>query len=121
MIASEMDDTAAKDPVIVTLSEVGRYAIGVRWSDNHDSIYPLENLRRFCPCEKCGGQVGGQIPRASVRLSQFSRLGQEAVFIAWADGHETLYTVGQLRDICRCAYCVAEPERPIADSLHKHS
>jgi hypothetical protein len=35
------------------------------------------------------------------------------VFLGWADGHETLYTTRQLRDICRCAYCVREPEMPI--------
>ena len=29
------------------------------------------------------------------------------------DGHETLYTTTQLRDLCGCAYCVKEPEKPI--------
>jgi DUF971 family protein len=100
-------------PKIKSLNEVGRYAVGVQWTDGHDSIYPLENLRRHCPCDACKGAVAGEIPPASQRLAQFTRLGDAGVFMAWADGHETLYTMRELRDLCRCAYCVAEPARPI--------
>jgi DUF971 family protein len=103
----------SKSPKIKGLNEVGRYAIGVQWTDGHDSILPLENLRRHCPCHLCKGEVGGEIPAASQRLKQLSRLGEAAVFLGWAEGHETIYTMRQLRDLCRCAYCVAEPERPI--------
>jgi len=46
-------------------------------------------------------------------MRQLSRLGEAAVFIGWVDGHETIYTMPQLRNLCRCAYCVGEPERPI--------
>lgn len=95
------------------LHEVGRYAVGVQWTDGHDSIFPLENLRRGCRCEACRGAVEGEIPPASQRLHALSRLGEAAVFIAWADSHETILTMNQLRALCRCAYCVAEPERPI--------
>jgi hypothetical protein len=47
------------------------------------------------------------------RMLRFSRLGDAAVYIGWFDGHETLYTTAELRDLCRCARCVQEPERPI--------
>jgi len=100
-------------PKIRGLNEVGRYAVGVQWIDGHDSIYPLENLRRFCPCNACGGRIDGEIPSASQRLAQLSRLGEAALFLEWNDGHETLYTNAQLRDLCRCAYCVKEPDLPI--------
>jgi DUF971 family protein len=100
-------------PKIRGLSAVGRYAIGVQWIDGHDSIFPLENLRRFCPCNTCGGRVDGAIPAASQRLAQFSQLGDAAVYAEWADGHETFYTVTQLRELCRCARCAGEPERPL--------
>ena len=103
----------SKTPKIKGLHEVGRYAIGVQWVDGHDSIFPLENLRRQCPCDACKGHVEGEIPAAAQRLKQFSRLGEAAAFLAWADGHETILTMRQLRDSCRCAYCVGEPERPI--------
>lgn len=33
---------------------VGRYALGVQWSDGHDSgIYSYETLRSLCPCDGC--------------------------------------------------------------------
>jgi DUF971 family protein len=100
-------------PRIRGLSAVGRYAIGVQWIDGHDSIFSLESLRRYCPCNACGGRIDGAIPVASQRLAQFAQLGDAAVFAEWIDGHETLYTTTQLRDLCRCARCVGEPERPI--------
>jgi DUF971 family protein len=102
-----------KHPKIKGLHEVGRYAIGVQWTDGHESIFPLVNLRRHCPCDECGGEVAGEITPPSQRLRQFSRLGEQSVFIVWSDGHETLLLLTELRALCRCAYCVAEPERPI--------
>ncbi len=108
-----MSSSKSKIPKIKLLNEVGRYAVGLNWADGHDSIYPLENLRRACPCEQCQGSVQGVIPDGAKRLSKLARLGETGVFIGWVDGHETLYTTGQLRDLCRCAYCQGEPERPI--------
>ena len=102
-----------KNPKIKSLNEVGRYAVGVQWTDGHDSIYPLDSLRQACPCDECGGNAGKDAGAEGRRMRQFTRLGEQAVFIAWVDGHETLYTTRQLRDICHCAHCVAEPERPI--------
>jgi DUF971 family protein len=33
---------------------VGRYALGFRWSDGHETgIYPFEYLRRLCRCGEC--------------------------------------------------------------------
>jgi DUF971 family protein len=103
----------SKAPVIKSLNEVGRYAIGIVWNDGHDSIFPLEGLRRGCACNVCKGYLKGTIPEASQHLKQFSRLGENGVFIAWVDGHETLYTTADLRSLCRCAYCAGEPEKPI--------
>ena len=108
-----MPQVKAKPSSIKALNEIGRYAIGVQWSDGHDSIYPLENLRRHCPCLSCKSEVAREIPQEGQRLRQLVRLGEASVFLSWNDGHETLYTLEQLRAICGCAYCFAEPERPI--------
>lgn len=33
---------------------VGRYAVGIEWSDGHDSgIFSYETLRRLCACAQC--------------------------------------------------------------------
>jgi DUF971 family protein len=110
-MASVTQQSNKKPAVIKSLNEVGRYAVGVQWSDGHDSIFPLENLRRFCPCVECSSRH--DIDASGVRLKQFTRLGEHGVLVGWTDGHETLYTLGQLRSICRCAYCVGEPQKPI--------
>ncbi|MGH7906323.1 MAG: gamma-butyrobetaine hydroxylase-like domain-containing protein [Candidatus Binataceae bacterium] len=113
MAQAETKQPIKSSAAIKSLNDVGRYAIGVKWAGGHDSIYPLENLRRACPCRDCRGRVEGEIPPASQRLSQLSRLGETGIFLGWTDGHETLLTTAQLRALCRCAHCVAEPERPI--------
>ncbi len=34
--------------------KVGRYALGFRWGDGHDSgIYGWDYLRKMCPCPAC--------------------------------------------------------------------
>jgi hypothetical protein len=38
---------------VESLSHVGRYALGVLWKDQHDSIYPFDALASQCPCEEC--------------------------------------------------------------------
>jgi DUF971 family protein len=103
-----------KNPKIKGLNEVGRYAVGVQWADGHDSIYPLESLRTNCSCQLCEADGDtSAAPADSRRLVKLARMGEQAVFLHWGDGHETIYTTRYLRELCRCARCIAEPERPI--------
>ena len=97
------------------LKEVGRYALGVDWGDGHDSILPYRNLRQACPCEQCAGEAPepGR-PAAADQPADVQLLGGRSLFVRWADGHETLLLVEEVRDLCRCARCVAEPEYPIS-------
>jgi ATP-binding protein involved in chromosome partitioning len=45
------DDQVPRDVRIVEMHPVGNYAIGVRWSDGHETgIYPFDRLRALCPC-----------------------------------------------------------------------
>lgn len=40
----------------VALSPVGRYALGVRWGDGHETVMPTEALRALCRCAHCQGE-----------------------------------------------------------------
>jgi len=100
---------------IEKLTEVGRYALGVVWGDRHDSILPFRSLRRACPCEECARRAeDAPLAPEAERLARVEVLGQRSVFLRWADGHETLLLVAELRALCRCARCVGEPEYPIS-------
>ena len=98
---------------IVRLNGVGRYALGVLWGDQHDSILPFRNLRRACPCETCAA-LPTDAAAPDVELVRAESLGDRSVFLRWSDGHETLLLVEELRDLCRCARCAGEPEYPIS-------
>jgi hypothetical protein len=108
---------AARSPEathVERFSEVGRYALGVLWGDRHDSIFPYRTIRGACPCDACAAAPGAPVPPDAERLVRVETLGEQSVFLRWADGHETLLLLGELRDLCRCARCVAEPEFPIS-------
>jgi DUF971 family protein len=79
---------------------VGRYALGIDWSDGHGSIYPFEFLRTACPCGACG--EGVTPPAAPPR--EIQRL-DGALRILWVDGHESVMPYAALRAGCRCAGC----------------
>jgi DUF971 family protein len=102
-------------PQIRTTKAVGRYALGVDWSDGHDSIMPYTHLRAQCPCDACVDANRGGLPAAGaqVQLAAVELIGDASVHLRWADGHETLFLVEELRALCRCAHCIGEPERPI--------
>ena len=43
---------------MVSVEEVGHYAIRIAWSDGHNTgIYSFDHLRKICPCEPC--KAGG--------------------------------------------------------------
>jgi DUF971 family protein len=96
------------------LSEVGRYALGVLWGDKHDSILPYRHLRLSCPCEACAAAAPTAPAPDAERPVKLELLGGRSVFIGWADGHETILLLDELRDLCRCARCAGEPDYPIS-------
>jgi len=83
----------------------------VVWDDAHESYYPLEDLRRACPCAVCSGEpdlfgrmYGGQpqryTPQSFVLLS-VEAVGNYAIQPNWADGHTYgIWTFERLRDFC---------------------
>jgi DUF971 family protein len=90
----------------------------VVWSDGHESYYPLEELRRACPCAGCSGEpdLFGRMafgPKPSYRPESFQlrnieAVGNYALQPNWADGHSYgIWTFERLRAACRCEQCAA--------------
>src|SRR5262245_43661054 len=95
------------------LKQVGRYALGVEWGDGHDSIIPHRTIRLACPCDACAQADPAAAPPVDQPV-RVELLGEEAVFVAWADRHETVLLTEEVRALCRCAYCAGEPQYPIS-------
>ncbi len=100
-------------PTIRTLREVGRYAVGIDWSDGHDSILPYRHLREACPCNACLATPPTLTPK-EIALARMEQVATTTLFLAWADEHETLFVAEELRALCRCAHCIGEPNYPIS-------
>jgi DUF971 family protein len=99
-------------PTIRTLRTVGRYAVGIGWSDGHDSILPHRHLRHACPCDACVANPTDPAGDA-IEAARLQQIGEGTLFLAWRDGHETLFIAEELRALCRCAHCIGEPDYPI--------
>lgn len=81
----------------VTIQPIGQ-ELAIAWSDGRESYYPLEFLRRACPCAACGGEpdVMGRVIRPQVEytpesfvLRSFDYVGGYAIQPIWGDGHRT--------------------------------
>ncbi|MFN8544339.1 MAG: gamma-butyrobetaine hydroxylase-like domain-containing protein [Candidatus Binatia bacterium] len=97
------------------LTEVGRYALGVEWGDRHESILPYRGIRLACPCDVCAPRSHDvPLPPEAEQPAAVELLGGQSLFVRWADAHETLLLLEELRALCRCARCVAEPTNPIS-------
>ncbi|MES2309814.1 MAG: DUF971 domain-containing protein [Verrucomicrobiota bacterium] len=76
--------------------------LAIIWKDGRESYFPLESLRKHCPCAGCGGEpdVMGNIVKPHVSYNEKSftirginQVGGYAIQIEWEDGHNTgLYT-----------------------------
>ena len=88
----------------------------VVWDDGHESYYPLEGLRRACPCAGCSGEPDlfgrmayGPEQRyvpASFQIVSMTPVGNYALQPNWADGHTYgIWTFDRLRESCPCPEC----------------
>lgn len=90
--------------------------LAVVWDDDHESYYPIEALRRACPCANCAGEpdLFGRIWRGpepnyspqSFHLVGIDRIGNYAIQLNWADNHNWgIWTHERLRAFCGCGAC----------------
>ncbi len=104
----------AEGPVPNDIQQLGPTEMGITWSDGHQSVYPVRDLRLACRCALCIEELTGvkritpeSIP-ADVRPIEVGVVGQYAIHIAWSDGHQSgIYTYTHLREICHCPDCRA--------------
>jgi len=93
--------------------EVIGHELALAWSDGRESYFPLEKLRRHCPCAACGGEpdVMGNVVRPHVsygpqsfELRSFQFVGGYALQPTWNDGHNSgLYSFKYLRALAEYA------------------
>ncbi len=96
------------EPVAIKLKKSESLAIA--WSDGRESLYPLRQLRRLCPCAGCQGErdlLGRQLlPVISttydgpITALNAELVGNYAIRIVWSDSHSAgIYSFQYLRQI----------------------
>lgn len=85
-------------PVEVRAPE-GARRMEIDWDDGTRSVFRHAILRGFCPCAHCQGHHGpvrwvegpwvASPEDRSLELSSIEQVGNYAVRLAWADGHQT--------------------------------
>jgi DUF971 family protein len=115
-----MDDPKAR-PTGITLDKEKR-ELRVSWADGHESAYPLDALRKACPCATCRGgpespererdpNVIELKPIRSHSILEIRQVGNYAIRPVWDDGHSAgIYSWEYLRSICPCPICQAGQE-----------
>jgi DUF971 family protein len=90
--------------------------LALAWNDETESYFPLEFLRRACPCAACGGEpdvlgnvssrVGGiTYTNKSFQLVGFDLVGGYALQPRWADGHSSgIYGFTYLRRLGQASH-----------------
>jgi len=81
---------------------VGRYAVGVTWTDGHGSIFPFDRLRKDCPCGACAALAALEPSQSWPREIQRTL---EGLRVEWADAHASIWPYAVLRALCKCASC----------------
>jgi DUF971 family protein len=91
--------------------EKGARRLVVVWADGHESVFPLDYLRSWCPCAACQGHapVARYLDLAGQDLTHLEGVGNYALAPTWADSHNTgIYSFRLLRKLCPCAACGGE-------------
>jgi DUF971 family protein len=102
------------------IKKIDARTLQIEWDDGHVSRYPLEFLRRECPCASCSEArrapakpanplrvlQAHEIVDHNVDIRQAEVVGRYAIQFHWTDGHaEGIYTFDFLRSLCQCEVC----------------
>src|SRR5687767_2682696 len=72
--------------------------LAVVWNDGNESYFPLEALRRSCPCAVCQGEPDGFRPAVKpvieyrpecFAMRHYTVVGHYGIQPVWGDGHQT--------------------------------
>ncbi len=99
-------------PVRITVDAEAQ-TFSVAWQDGHESVFPLDGLRRACPCAGCQGHAKmSDLPDPAIfhlpALMRWNNLkvqpaGSIGLRLVWDDGHDTgIYAWDRLRAMCPC-------------------
>ena len=102
-------------PTRVTIEKEAQTFV-IEWADGHRTVYPLDGLRRACPCAACQGHGNmDRLPDPEIfrvpALTRWENLraepaGSIGLRLIWDDGHDTgIYSWERLRAMCPCASC----------------
>lgn len=89
-----------------------RSGLRIHWSDSLETVIPLVELRRACPCATCRSEREQQAPGRlrvlasrqresdALRVEHAELAGRYALRVTWADGHSSgIYDFGLLREL----------------------
>lgn len=93
---------------IQNLQVIGQ-ELAIIWGSGTESYFPLEPLRRHCPCAACAGEpdLTGKVVKPHVsyndnsfQIRKINLVGGYAVQFIWEDGHDTgIYSFSYLKKL----------------------
>lgn len=104
----------------VNLEKADRQTLKIVWENGETTYYPLEFLRRKCPCASCHEARQAkptpanpfrilqpqEVISTELDIKQAEVVGRYALNFNWSDGHaEGIYTFGFLRELAEEEPC----------------
>ncbi len=93
------------------IEQISDTVITIKWSDDHESIYFANHLRKNCPCAACESLRESLEDKAflnldDIKITSWDKLGRYAIGFTFSDGHSTgIYIYENLRSLCQCDIC----------------